>query len=161
MPLAHVAIAVEGVGSSNPDVVPLLIASTLIGNWDRSYGGGANHSSRLAQISVENNLGYSFQSFNTCYSDTGLWGIYLVCDGMSIEDMLHFAQGEWMRLCTSVTESEVTRAKNVLKTQLIAQLDGEMKSRPDLLNSQSDNDSCPQAEAQYLAEAPSHRLRPQ
>ncbi|GCC36189.1 hypothetical protein chiPu_0014681, partial [Chiloscyllium punctatum] len=41
MPLAHIALAVEGVGSSNPDVVPLLIASTLIGNWDRTYGGGA------------------------------------------------------------------------------------------------------------------------
>ncbi|XP_060691261.1 cytochrome b-c1 complex subunit 1, mitochondrial-like [Hemiscyllium ocellatum] len=124
MPLAHIALAVEGVGSSNPDVVPLLIASTLIGNWDRTYGGGVNQSSRLAQISVENKLGHSFQSFNTCYSDTGLWGIYFVCDGMSIEDMLHFAQGEWMRLCTSVTESEVTRAKNALKTRLIAQLDG-------------------------------------
>ncbi|XP_067908327.1 mitochondrial-processing peptidase subunit beta-like [Heterodontus francisci] len=124
MPLAHIAVAVEGVGSSNPDMVPLLIASTLIGNWDRTYGGGANQSSRLAQISVENKLGHSFQSFNTCYSDTGLWGIHLVCDGLSIEDMLHFAQGEWMRLCTSVTDSEVTRAKNTLKTHLVAQLDG-------------------------------------
>lgn len=124
LPLAHVAIAVEGVGASSPDMVPLSIASTLIGNWDRTYGGGANQSSRLAQISVENKLGHSFQSFNTCYSDTGLWGIHLVCDGLNIEDMLHFAQGEWMRLCTSVTESEVTRAKNTLKTHLVAQLDG-------------------------------------
>ncbi|XP_072329233.1 cytochrome b-c1 complex subunit 1, mitochondrial-like [Scyliorhinus torazame] len=124
MPLAHIAIAVEGVGSSNPDMVPLSIGSTLIGNWDRTYGGGANQSSRLAQISVENKLGHSFQSFNTCYSDTGLWGIHLVCDGLSIEDMLHFAQGEWMRLCTSVTESEVTRAKNTLKTHMVAHLDG-------------------------------------
>ncbi|XP_078399166.1 cytochrome b-c1 complex subunit 1, mitochondrial-like [Cetorhinus maximus] len=124
MPLAHIAIAVEGVGSSNPDMVPLSVASTLIGSWDRTYGGGANQSSRLAQISVENKLGHSFQSFNTCYSDTGLWGIYLVCDGQNIEDTVHFAQGEWMHLCTSVTESEVTRAKNTLKTHLVAQLDG-------------------------------------
>ncbi|XP_067833509.1 mitochondrial-processing peptidase subunit beta-like [Heptranchias perlo] len=124
MPLAHIAIAVEGVGWSSPDMVPLLIARTLIGNWDRTYGGGANHSSRLAQISVENKLGHSFQSFNTCYSDTGLWGIHLVCDALNVEDMLHFAQGEWMRLCTSVTESEVNRAKNTLRTHLVAQLDG-------------------------------------
>ncbi|XP_051874410.1 cytochrome b-c1 complex subunit 1, mitochondrial-like [Pristis pectinata] len=113
MPLAHIAIAVEGVGAGNPDVIPLSIGSMLVGSWDRTYGGGANHSSRLAKISVENKLGHSFRSFNTCYSDTGLWGIHLVCDGMNIEDMLHFAQGEWMTGSdTSVTESEVTRAKN-------------------------------------------------
>lgn len=124
MPFAHIAIAVEGVGANNPDMIPLSIATSLIGSWDRTYGGGANHSSRLARIAVENKLGHSFRSFNTCYSDTGLWGIHLVCDGMNIEDMLHFAQDEWMRLCTSVTDSEVNRAKNLLKTHLVAQLDG-------------------------------------
>lgn len=38
--------------------------------------------------------------------------------------MLYNIQSEWMRLCTSVTESEVTRAKNLLKTNLLLQLDG-------------------------------------
>ena len=28
-----------------------------------------------------------FQSFNTCYKDTGLWGIYFVCGGLDIRDM--------------------------------------------------------------------------
>merc|ERR1712203_500186 len=49
MPLAHVAIAVEGCGWTNPDNIPLMVANTLIGNWDRSMGGGANNSSPLAQ----------------------------------------------------------------------------------------------------------------
>lgn len=40
MPLAHVAIAVEAVGWSHPDTIPLMVANTLIGNWDRSFGGG-------------------------------------------------------------------------------------------------------------------------
>merc|ERR1712106_907915 len=48
MPLAHVAIAVEGCGWTNPDNIPLMVANTLIGNWDRSMGGGANNSSPLA-----------------------------------------------------------------------------------------------------------------
>ena len=53
MPLAHVAIAVEGCGWTNPDNIPLMVASTLIGNWDRSMGGGANNSSRLASNCAE------------------------------------------------------------------------------------------------------------
>jgi len=40
MPLAHIAIAVEAAGWSDPDTIPLMVANTLIGNWDRSFGGG-------------------------------------------------------------------------------------------------------------------------
>jgi len=36
MPFAHVAIAVEGCGWTNPDNIPLMVANTLIGSWDRS-----------------------------------------------------------------------------------------------------------------------------
>ena len=35
MPLAHVAVAVEGCGWTNPDNIPLMVANTLIGSWDR------------------------------------------------------------------------------------------------------------------------------
>merc|ERR1712038_1068284 len=45
MPLAHVAIAIEGCGWTNPDNIPLMIANTMIGSWDRSMGAGANNSS--------------------------------------------------------------------------------------------------------------------
>lgn len=40
MPLAHLAIAVEAVGWAHPDTICLMVANTLIGNWDRSFGGG-------------------------------------------------------------------------------------------------------------------------
>ena len=42
----------------------------------------------------------------------------------SKQTMLFNIQSEWMRLCTSVTESEVARAKNLLKTSMLLQLDG-------------------------------------
>jgi processing peptidase subunit beta len=124
LPLAHIAIAVEGCGWSDQDNVPLMVANTLIGAWDRSQGGGVNNASNLARASAEDGLCHSFQSFNTCYKDTGLWGIYYVCDPMQCENMLFNIQSEWMRLCTIVTEGEVERAKNLLKTNMLLQLDG-------------------------------------
>lgn len=36
MPLAHIAIAVESCGWANPDSIPLMVANTIIGAWDRS-----------------------------------------------------------------------------------------------------------------------------
>lgn len=135
MPLAHIAIAVEAVGWSHPDTIPLMVANTLIGNWDRSFGGGVvsvqettpisahhdlksfklplccsvflhlffffvlcenqNLSSKLAQMACQGNLCHSFQSFNTCYTDTGLWGLYMVCEPGTINEMMHFTQMEW------------------------------------------------------------------
>merc|ERR1712083_826744 len=124
MPLAHVAIAVEGCGWTNPDNIPLMVANTLIGNWDRAMGGGANNSSPLAQYCAELGIAHSFQSFNTCYKDTGLWGIYFVTDKLNQEAMMFNIQNEWMRLATSVTDFEVNRAKNLLKTNMLLQLDG-------------------------------------
>jgi len=124
MPLAHIAIAVEGCGWTNPDNIPLMIANTLIGNWDRSMGGGANNSSPLAAYCAEKGFAHSFQSFNTCYKDTGLWGIYFVTDAQNQENMIYNIQQEWMRLCNTVTEFEVERAKNLLKTNMLLQLDG-------------------------------------
>ncbi|KAK3610572.1 hypothetical protein CHS0354_009012 [Potamilus streckersoni] len=124
MPLAYVAIAVEGAGWTNPDNIALMVANTLIGSWDRSHLGGASLPSNLAAISATSSLCHSFQSFNTCYTDTGLWGIYFVTDKMNVEDMVFNVQSEWMRLCSNVTEFEVERARNLLKTNLLLQLDG-------------------------------------
>lgn len=71
-------------------------------------------------------LCHSYQSFNTCYKDTGLWGIYVVCEPSKCEDIIFHAQNELMRLCNSVTEAEVDRAKNLLKTNMLLQLDGKL-----------------------------------
>lgn len=122
--LAHVAISVEGTSWSDADTIPLMVASTLIGSWDRSMASGGNLGSRLAQVSGAYNLCHSFQAFNTCYADTGLWGVYFVTDRLKIDDFLMALQDEWIKLCTQVTESEVTRAKNLLRTNMLLQLDG-------------------------------------
>lgn len=56
LPLAHVAIAVEGCGWTDQDNIPLMVANTLIGAWDRSQGGGVNNASNLARASAEDGL---------------------------------------------------------------------------------------------------------
>ncbi|KAM5148804.1 cytochrome b-c1 complex subunit 1, mitochondrial [Mantella aurantiaca] len=124
LPLAHYAIAVEGPGWNSNDNVVLSLVNTIIGNYDMTYGGGKNLSSNVARAAAEFNLCQSFQSFNIRYSDTGLLGMYFVTDKHNMEDMMHVAQAEWMRLCTSATDSELVQAKRALKHALVAQLDG-------------------------------------
>ncbi|KAG7171593.1 Mitochondrial-processing peptidase subunit beta-like [Homarus americanus] len=117
MPLAHIAMAVEGAGWADPDNIPLMIANTLVGSWDRTHGGGVHNASNLAQAAVVGNLCHSFQP-STLATRTLASGEYTLCDFM------YNLQSEWMRLCTNVTEFEVERAKNILRTNLLLQLDG-------------------------------------
>lgn len=50
--------------------------------------------------------------------------MYYVADASTVMAMLHAVQTEWSRLCTSVDEFEVCRAKNLLRTNMLLMLDG-------------------------------------
>lgn len=132
-PAAHIAIAVEGVGWGSPDYFTMLLMSSLVGNWDRSLGSTNFLSSRLSHVVAQNKLANSFMSFNTSYSDTGLWGIYLISENkMQLDDLVYFTQQEWARLTTTVTDAEVTRAKQQLKAGLLFSLDNTTSSFEDM-----------------------------
>jgi processing peptidase subunit beta len=125
MPTANIAIAVEGVGWSSPDYFPMMVMQSIFGNWDRSLGASPLLSSRLSHIISSNNLANSFMSFSTSYSDTGLWGIYLVSENLvNLDDLAHFTLKEWTRMSIAPTDIEVERAKSQLKAGLLLGLDG-------------------------------------
>lgn len=125
LPTAHIAVAVEGVGWSSPDYYPMLVMQSIFGNWDRSLGSSSLMSSRLSNIISSNNLANSFMSFSTSYSDTGLWGIYLVTENLvNLDDLMHFTLREWTRMSIAPTDVEVERAKSQLKASLLLSLDG-------------------------------------
>jgi processing peptidase subunit beta len=122
---AHIAIAVEGVGWSSPDYFPMMVLQSIFGNWDRSLGSASLLSSRLSHIISSNNLANSFMSFSTSYSDTGLWGIYMVSENVvNLDDLTHFTLREWTRMSIAPTDVEVERAKSQLKAGLLLGLDG-------------------------------------
>ncbi|ESN91657.1 hypothetical protein HELRODRAFT_96341 [Helobdella robusta] len=121
-PLVHIAMAIEGPGAASEDNLPLQVALTLVGNYDKTFAGGKNLANRVALASAHDGLAHAFQSFNLTYQGTGLWGAYFVCDKLTVADFFFNLQGEWMRLCTSVTDSDVERAKNTLKTSLFGHL---------------------------------------
>ncbi|KAK9469830.1 Metalloenzyme, LuxS/M16 peptidase-like protein [Lipomyces arxii] len=125
LPFAHIAIAFEGVSWSDPDYYTALVAQAVVGNWDRTLGNGSFLGSKLTYDVAENHLANSFMSFSTSYSDTGLWGIYLITQNLTaIDDLTYVVFKEWRRLSTSVTETEVERAKAQLKASLLLSLDG-------------------------------------
>ncbi|KAF2090991.1 hypothetical protein K490DRAFT_62321 [Saccharata proteae CBS 121410] len=133
MPTANIAIAVEGVSWKDDDYFTALVTQAIVGNWDRAMGSSPYLGSKLSTFVHQNNLANSFMSFSTSYSDTGLWGIYLVTDAVTrIDDLVHFTLREWSRLSFAVTEAEVERAKAQLKASILLSLDGTTASAEDI-----------------------------
>lgn len=125
MPTANIAIAVEGVSWKDDDYFTALVTQAIVGNWDRAMGSSPYLGSKLSTFVHNNNLANSFMSFSTSYSDTGLWGIYLVTDKITrIDDLVHFTLREWTRLANNVSEAETERAKAQLKASILLSLDG-------------------------------------
>ncbi|KAJ5488091.1 Peptidase M16 core [Penicillium expansum] len=125
IPSAHIALAVEGVSWKDDDYFTALVTQAIVGNWDRAMGQSPFLGSKLSSHVSHHNLANSFMSFSTSYSDTGLWGIYLVSENLTqLDDLIHFTLREWSRLCNNVTSAEVERAKAQLKASILLSLDG-------------------------------------
>jgi processing peptidase subunit beta len=120
---AHVALAFEGASWSSEFAFPMMVIQTLLGSWDRSSPAGNNIASRLARDIAENDAADSFMTFNTCYKDTGLFGVYLTAPAMCLEEAMYRTTYNITRLCHEVTDEEVARAKNQLKASVLVQQD--------------------------------------
>ncbi|CEG66637.1 hypothetical protein RMATCC62417_03180 [Rhizopus microsporus] len=124
LPQARIALAVEGAPYLSEDYFHLLVMQAIIGAWDKNLNGAPFLSSKLSNITSENKLANAFASFTKGYKDTGLWGMYVETENRAqIDDFVHFLQKEWNRLSTSVTASEVERAKQQVKGSLLLSLD--------------------------------------
>jgi len=64
---------VEGAPFASQDSLPLMVASSVIGSWDRTHGAGKNLAGKLAALAAGETTVHNFESFYKRYSDTGLW----------------------------------------------------------------------------------------
>lgn len=132
MPFAHVAIAFEAPGYASPEYWPLLVASRMVGDWDRSCGSGYGNGSLLARAAACANLCESFESFYLTYRDIGLWGVYFVGDGMKLDDMLANVQDQWMKLCVMTQHTDLERGVAAARLAVAQRVDGAARSCRDL-----------------------------
>ncbi len=123
-PLAHIALAFEGATWTSPDSIPLMLMQVLLGSWNRTSSYGSNMASKLCQVIAEQEAAHSVMSFNTCYKDTGLFGVYGTCVPTKAQDFVLISMEAMVRLCHEATEEEVARARAQLKAITLSQLDG-------------------------------------
>lgn len=119
LPLAQFAVAFEGASVTDPDSVTLMVMQTMLGSWSKKDGAGKHVGSRLVQMVAINEIAQSFRTFSLNYKDTGLFGVYAVAKPDCLDDLSYAIMHEVSKLSYRVTEDDVIRARNQLKSSLI------------------------------------------
>lgn len=109
-----------------------MLIQTMLGSWDRSSPAARNVGSKLAVDVSTNDLAHKYMTFNTCYKDTGLFGIYLVAPDNKLEDAMWYTLDNLVRFCHNVSEDELQRAKTQLQANMLMQLDSHSNVAEDI-----------------------------
>lgn len=129
---AHVALAFEGASWTSEYAFPLMIMQTMLGSYNRASGLGKNVASKMCQEVAEHELAHSITTFNTCYKDSGLFGIYAVAPDNKLDDLMWYVMSNLVRLVHSPSDEEIERAKVNLKATMLMGLDGNSNVAEDI-----------------------------
>mmetsp|Transcript_14209 Transcript_14209/g.15831 ORF Transcript_14209/g.15831 Transcript_14209/m.15831 type:complete len:475 (+) Transcript_14209:56-1480(+) len=124
MDKAHIALAFEGASWTSEYAFPLMCIQAMLGSYDRASGMGKNVASRMCQEIAISEAAHSLSTFNTCYKDTGLFGIYAVAPDNKLDELMWNVMNNLVRLVHTPSDEEVERAKVNLKATMLMALDG-------------------------------------
>ncbi|EME85757.1 uncharacterized protein MYCFIDRAFT_150806 [Pseudocercospora fijiensis CIRAD86] len=138
--ISHIHLAFESLPIDSPDIYALATLQTLLGGGGSFSAGGPGKGmySRL-YTNVLNQYGWveSCVAFNHAYTDSGLFGISASCATAFVPRMLDTMARELSLLSTEtglgkLSEIEVKRAKNQLRSSLLMNLESRMVELEDL-----------------------------
>lgn len=138
--VSHIHLAFESLPIDSPDIYSLATLQTLLGGGGSFSAGGPGKGmySRL-YTNVLNQYGWveNCMAFNHAYTDSGLFGISAACATQYVPRMLDTMARELSLLSTEtglgrLSEVEVKRAKNQLRSSLLMNLESRMVELEDL-----------------------------
>ncbi|RUP29538.1 Metalloenzyme, LuxS/M16 peptidase-like protein [Jimgerdemannia flammicorona] len=141
LPHTHMQIAFEGLPIHNPDLYALATLQILLGGGGSFSAGGPGkgmYSRLFTNVLNQYHWVESCVAFNHCYTDSGLFGISASCRSEYNNLLLEVVCHELDLVTRSdmgpkgVTEPELRRAKNQLKSSLLMNLESRMVQLEDL-----------------------------
>lgn len=107
----HICLGVEGLPVSSKDRYAMAVVNSIL---------GSSVSSRLFhKIREEKAYAYSIHSFTSSYIDTGLWAVYAGTSKDKAIEVINLIIKEMKELTGSLLPSEIRRAKDQIKGNLI------------------------------------------
>ncbi|KAE8579357.1 hypothetical protein XENTR_v10024013 [Xenopus tropicalis] len=122
--LVHAAIVAEGAATSSHEANAFSVLQHILGAGP-FIKRGSNASSKLSQaVNKATNQPFDVSAFNASYSDSGLFGVYTVSQAAAASEVINAALNQVKAVAQgNVTEADVTKAKNQLKSQYLMTLE--------------------------------------
>jgi len=131
MALAHIATAWETVPLDHADSPATMVMQAMLGSFDAQYPSAIHSSSNMVSVLAGDNprgfpIVQSAMTFNTQYTDTGLFGVYYAAEMDNVMEAQWAVMREFQRLCHSASDESVEYAKTQLKSTIVGQLDSSL-----------------------------------
>lgn len=137
--LAHVQIGFEGLPIDHPDIYALATLQTLLGGGGSFSAGGPGKGMYSRLYTHVLNQYYFIENcvaFNHSYSDSGIFGISISCmpetSAQAVEVIAQQFHNTFANQRLKLTEDEVSRAKNQLKSSLLMNLESKLVELEDM-----------------------------
>lgn len=132
----RVALAFELDGWHTKDLVPTCVLQTLLGGGNSFSAGGPGkgmYSRLYRQVLNRYTWAESAEAFTSIHSESGLWGISGSSRPNHTRDLLHVLADNIARLSLDlVSDEELDRARNMLKCNVLTQLESRLVLFEDL-----------------------------
>jgi processing peptidase subunit alpha len=123
----HVAIAFEVAGWHSPDLVPVCVLQTLLGGGSSFSAGGPGkgmYSRLYREVLNRYRWAESTEAIASFHNESGLWGIQGSAPPDKIGDLTKALVENFQKLADElVTDEELSRARNMLKCNVLTQLE--------------------------------------
>ncbi|CAB9525150.1 processing peptidase subunit alpha [Seminavis robusta] len=132
----RVALAFELDGWHSEDLVPTCVLQTLLGGGNSFSAGGPGkgmYSRLYRQVLNRYQWAESAEAFTSIHAESGLWGITGSSQPKHSRDVIHVLADHLARLSMElVTDEELDRARNMLKCNVLTQLESRLVLFEDL-----------------------------
>ncbi|XP_075035811.1 cytochrome b-c1 complex subunit 2, mitochondrial [Mixophyes fleayi] len=118
--LVHAAIVAEGASVGSPEANAFNVLQHVLGAGPYIKR-GSNISSKLSQaVTKATSQPFDVSAFNANYSDSGLFGVYAISQAAAAGEVIKAAVNQVKAIAQgSISEADVTRAKNQLKSHYL------------------------------------------
>ncbi|XP_067279992.1 ubiquinol-cytochrome c reductase core protein 2a [Pseudorasbora parva] len=122
--LVHALLACEGAGTGSAEANAFSLLQRLLGAGPHVKR-GSNTTSKLSQgIAKATAQPFDASAFSAPYSDSGLFGIYIISQADSAREVINAAVAQVTAVAEGrLTEDDLTRAKNQLKADYLMSLE--------------------------------------
>ena len=124
--ITHFALAFKGCSWKDSSLVPTCVLNTMMGGGASFSAGGPGKGmyTRLYQ-NILNRYGYvqAASVFNAFYNDAGIFGVYGAAPADGMGELTAVICDELKKMTSSISDVELARAKNQLKSSLLMNLE--------------------------------------